>query len=409
MAQSNCSIFCAYLLALFEVLILGPFMGSSALGSVTSDSVFYHIAWPGPLSPHSSDINIDDNSVLMSTSNKEQYRCSIPPIQRNSDFQNDMNHYTGKSPRELLQPLFSLKNSCSYRIESYWTYELCHGKHLRQYHEEKESGKQTKLQQYYLGYHTSESIENKETEDISMIEIRKRSITLDNADFPYVQVNITGGTKCDITNEPRQARLLYICHNEGKGEIYEIKETSSCHYDVIVLTSLLCSHPAFKMQVAYSNKIQCYSMQGTSRRPLSLDTLELESAKHKVPIAAEPILEAQSPVKRPVKVQETVTHPGAVKNQDDEIPPPAHTPENIMSGSYCFTGGSGWWHHELCLGRFVQQFRSPAVNRRTGQRTNIVLGVWDRALHREWVRKNKEKRHEVGMDVVYFLCFCSFA
>ena len=30
---------------------------------------------------------------------------------------------------------------CILQLEAYWNYELCHGKHLRQYHEEKEAGK----------------------------------------------------------------------------------------------------------------------------------------------------------------------------------------------------------------------------------------------------------------------------
>jgi len=37
-----------------------------------------------------------------------------------------------------------------YQLESYWTYELCHGRYIRQYHEERE-GKKVKLQEYYLG------------------------------------------------------------------------------------------------------------------------------------------------------------------------------------------------------------------------------------------------------------------
>ena len=31
--------------------------------------------------------------------------------------------------------------SCAYRLEHYWTYELCHGKHIRQYHEERDGTK----------------------------------------------------------------------------------------------------------------------------------------------------------------------------------------------------------------------------------------------------------------------------
>jgi len=35
-------------------------------------------------------------------------------------------------------------------LETFWTYELCHGRYIRQYHEERD-GKKIKLQEYYLG------------------------------------------------------------------------------------------------------------------------------------------------------------------------------------------------------------------------------------------------------------------
>ena len=47
------------------------------------------------------------------------------------------------------------QQTCAYRLESYWTYELCHGKHLRQYHEERD-GKSIKVQEYFLGKFTKE-------------------------------------------------------------------------------------------------------------------------------------------------------------------------------------------------------------------------------------------------------------
>jgi hypothetical protein len=47
-----------------------------------------------------------------------------------------------------------LQGTCIYRLESYWSYELCFGLHVRQYHEDKytERGKKkTKLTEYFLG------------------------------------------------------------------------------------------------------------------------------------------------------------------------------------------------------------------------------------------------------------------
>lgn len=36
----------------------------------------------------------------------------------------------------LLQPLFT-EQPCNVRSEAYWSYELCHNRHIKQFHEER--------------------------------------------------------------------------------------------------------------------------------------------------------------------------------------------------------------------------------------------------------------------------------
>jgi len=46
------------------------------------------------------------------------------------------------------------------QLESYWSYELCHGKSIRQYHEEKDPASDDGIsvtQDYTLGLYTKES------------------------------------------------------------------------------------------------------------------------------------------------------------------------------------------------------------------------------------------------------------
>ena len=61
----------------------------------------------------------------------------------------------------------------------------------------------------------------------------------------YYEVVFDQGTTCDLTGRPRRSAIQYVCQPDGHGEIYEIKETLSCEYEIVVLTSLLCSHPAY--------------------------------------------------------------------------------------------------------------------------------------------------------------------
>jgi len=65
--------------------------------------------------------------------------------------------------------------------------------------------------------------------------------------MPFFEVIYTDGTVCDLTGKARRTSVLYICHELGRGEIYELKETSSCEYEVIILTELLCMHPVYRL------------------------------------------------------------------------------------------------------------------------------------------------------------------
>lgn len=51
---------------------------------------------------------------------------------------NDFIQFTGCFQRPTI--CMWILTVCSVQLESYWTYEVCHGKHVRQYHEEKETG-----------------------------------------------------------------------------------------------------------------------------------------------------------------------------------------------------------------------------------------------------------------------------
>lgn len=108
----------------------------------------------------------DENTLSVKTAVGESYNCFLP---KQDEVNKESNpSYDGPSPLELLTPLFS-KQACSYRVniifnteivclklvlnlqvDTYWIYEVCHGRHVRQYHNERE-GKTQKEQEYFLG------------------------------------------------------------------------------------------------------------------------------------------------------------------------------------------------------------------------------------------------------------------
>uniref|UniRef100_A0A8C1RKA3 Endoplasmic reticulum lectin n=1 Tax=Cyprinus carpio TaxID=7962 RepID=A0A8C1RKA3_CYPCA len=188
---------------------------------VFSDEIPFKIRWPGAdfTLATSGGLYKEDDYVIMTTAEKEKYKCLLPSLSSNQE--DDMKEYSGPSPAELLEPLFK-QSSCSYRIESYWTYEVCHGKHVRQYHEDKETGQVKSLFMIYA------------------------------------------------------VCLLYVCHPEAKHEILTIAEVITCQYEVVVLTPLLCPHPKYRFKSSPVNDIFCQALGGSPLRPQSLSQLDRE-------------------------------------------------------------------------------------------------------------------------------------
>ncbi|XP_056423704.1 endoplasmic reticulum lectin 1 [Hyla sarda] len=372
-----------------------------------SDDIPFRLNWPGPdfSLPTTGIPYKEDNYIIMTTADKEKYKCLLPLTA--SDNQEEERDYKGPTPGELLDPLFK-QTSCSYRIESYWTYEVCHGKHIRQYHEEKEAGQQANIQEYYLGNMMKKSSvdtgDKPEEGEKAGIPKNIPSKNIEGQMTPYYPVEMGNGTPCSLKqNQPRVTTVMYICHPDAKHEILSVAEVITCEYEVVILTPLLCTHPKYRFKTSPINDIFCQSMPGSPLRPQSLEKLEQQREMIRAPFKPNKEEERQvlkdkfSTIHKPVTVgsqqQVTVGTTHISKLTDEQLI------KEFLTGSYCFHGGVGWWKYEFCYGKYVHQYHE---DKDTG-RTTLVVGTWKEEEHLEWAKKNVARLHhppEEGVQTV---------
>lgn len=221
-----------------------------------------------------------ENMVWVKTKNQEIYYCVLPNgMHSSSSESSSLEHLHEIGPYELLKPLIT-REVCSYRLEQYWTYELCHGKYLRQFHEENAVQK-VKSQEYYLGRYdagTQIAITANEFEE-KLQQLRDTGkepphVTVEGISLPYIEFNFTGGTVCDLNNKPRVTRVLYVCSENSKHELHSIKETYSCEYEAIVLSPILCLHKNYKTDSVSEHEIRCHPVSGSPPQPKDLTEFE---------------------------------------------------------------------------------------------------------------------------------------
>jgi len=341
------------------------------------DSVLFNVNWPGD---KLDNVDLSGESFLITSSHNEKYTCHIPKIQEKES--NVVETYNGPTALELLAPLFQKNIPCSYRLDTYWTYEVCHGRHIRQYHEDRE-GKTTKIQEYILGKWDNllkEKLlaELKESEKDNNAAIPTKKI--DGNNLPYFEIIMGNGTLCELNNnKPRQTSVIYVCYMYGKNEIYSLKESSTCQYEIVVLSPLLCSHPKYKPQEVIENAINCLPVGNARKQPYNLLKLKSESRKLRRNTDLDHIRVEFLPLELAEKERNKII---------SESPSDFSPVENFLNGKTCLNGGTGWWKYEFCYGKTVEQYHIE----RDGSKTSINLGKFDKDKHLEWIQKNPHKR-----------------
>lgn len=209
--------------------------------------------------PETKDVN--------SNGGTNQSELSIPPIPSSYDLALFMGH---------------VNNTCLFRQEDWWTYELCFNKGIRQYHSQltaiqQPDGKIIQASEIHsefsLGYPPLETYDNLTALNTMTIygstsqqQQSGRGYLLHRFGMPPPKMNgkeqddgnrllleFVNGTACDIKDTMRESTVEISC---GPRDLMkDIKEDRTCHYIVYVESPVICKVPSFEPRKTRSLQI----------------------------------------------------------------------------------------------------------------------------------------------------------
>ncbi|CAM2109593.1 unnamed protein product [Caretta caretta] len=187
-----------------------------------------------------------EDVVIVSSKYKQTYECRLPSaaVRIHQDAAEPPQSYHGLGISDLLRPMEAAP--CLVKTKDWWTYEFCYGKHIQQYHVEESEIKGDIL---YLGYYQSAFDWDNETAKASKQHRLKR----------YHSQMYGNGSKCDLSGQPREAEVRFLCE-EGSGDyIARVDEPQSCSYVLTIHTTRICHHPFLRPpSTATPQAIRCH-------------------------------------------------------------------------------------------------------------------------------------------------------
>ncbi|XP_029824693.4 protein OS-9, partial [Ixodes scapularis] len=201
--------------------------------------------------------------MLMTTKFGQEYQCSLPekPVGSESAESSD-GEEEASNVIKLLEPLRSLP--CLTKTKNWWTYELCYGKSIKQFH--LENGVPDAV--IYLGLYESDFDWNDET---NLEQLNK------TGQQKYHSQKYTRGTVCDITGAPRKVEVRYYCDEDSTDYIFSVEEPETCSYVFTVHTSRVCSFPPLRrLSTSRPHTISCSPLLSEEQYQKYLEVRENE-------------------------------------------------------------------------------------------------------------------------------------
>lgn len=250
-------------LSLKAVADIVPSHSASIVGFVQSiQDPRYKIEFHPPSSSYPKDP--EQEIIVMTDVEGRKYECALPKPAEPESFKDESlpqnngsisltaDRRTRKTPDDLLG---MLKELCFVRHEGWWTYELCYQKRLRQIHME---NKKLIVQEFILGQYDAQATADLH-QNLPNVSLQKDHRSKSAAQRYHSHL-YTNGTRCDLTNEPRETEVRFVCADTGNNIINSITEAPTCKYTLIFHAPVLCKHPSFQEERPQSVVINCIEM-----------------------------------------------------------------------------------------------------------------------------------------------------
>eukprot|EP00250_Pteridium_aquilinum_P022967 c25969_g1_i1 orf=514-1389(-) len=205
----------------------------------------------------------DQEIVVMIDGEKRKYECTLPREAERQSLKDEFSQQNSSSVSLMAEKrvsktpddLLSLhKDQCFYRHEGWWTFEFCSHKKLRQIHIENNKV----IQEYDLGVYDSNATAIFH-QNLSNVLLQKDHRSKSAAQRYHSHL-YTNGTLCDLTSEPRETEVRFICSDTGSNMISSITEVSTCKYTLTFNAPVLCKHPSFQEERPRFLVIDCEEM-----------------------------------------------------------------------------------------------------------------------------------------------------